>query len=153
MIFTRDEQAQIHAQAEAEYPHECCGILLIRRGNPADRLLVRCRNAQDEMHAKDPEKYPRTARTAYYIDHKDLLHVGRREAQGYDVAVIYHSHIDVDAYFSPTDRQNALMTGEPPYPDAVYVVLSVLKGKVASSAAFAWDANTRDFVELPPAAE
>ncbi len=33
------------------------------------------------------------------------------------VDVIYHSHIDAGAYFSATDKQNALMNGEPFYPD------------------------------------
>ena len=67
-------------------------------------------------------RHPRDARTAYYIDPEDLLAIGRREGEGYRVATIYHSHIDIGAYFSPTDRQNALINGEPAYPDAVYVV-------------------------------
>ncbi len=146
MIFTAEEWARIHAQAEAEYPSECCGVLLTRAGAPADRLLLPCRNVQDELHAKDPARHPRDARTAYFIDSKDLLAIGRREGQGYQVAVIYHSHIDAGAYFSATDRQNAMINGEPTYPEAIYVVLSVLAGKVAAAAAFAWRQDQRDFV-------
>jgi len=67
------------------------------------------------------------------------------------VAVIYHSHVDTGAYFSPTDKRNALINGEPAYPDAVYVVLSVMDGKVAGTGCFVWDAGARDFVETPPA--
>ena len=148
MIFTPDELAQIRAQAEAEYPAECCGVLLRRAG---DRLLLPCRNVQDELHASDPARHPRDARTAYFIDPKDLLTIGRREADGYRVAVIYHSHIDAGAYFSETDKRNALIDGEPAYPDAVYVVLSVLKGKVADASAFVWEATERDFVAGEPA--
>ncbi len=145
MIFTPDELAQIQAQAEAEYPAECCGVLLIRRGASADRLLLPCRNIQDELHAKDPVRHPRDSRTAYFIHPKDLLAIGRREAQGYAVAVIYHSHIDAGAYFSPTDKQNALMNGEPAYAEALYLVLSVINGRAVDSRAFLWDPRTREF--------
>ena len=73
MTFTPEELAQIRAQAEAQYPAECCGVLLVRGGAPADRMLLPCRNIQDELHAKDPERHPRDSRTAYFIDPKDLL--------------------------------------------------------------------------------
>jgi proteasome lid subunit RPN8/RPN11 len=146
MIFTPDEMAQVQAHAVAEYPAECCGVLLIRSETPSARVLMPCRNIQDELHAKDPERHPRNSRTAYFIDPKDLLAVGRREAQGYAVAVIYHSHIDAGAYFSPTDRRNALIDGEPAYPGALYVVLSVSAGQVVDCRAFGWDPELRDFV-------
>jgi len=146
MTFTPDELAQIKAQAEAQYPAECCGVLLVRGGARADRVLLPCRNIQDELHAKDPERHPRDSRTAYFIDPKDLLAIGRREGQGYSVAVIYHSHIDAGAYFSATDTRNALINGEPAYPEAVYVVVSVVEGKVMDAQAFVWDATARDFV-------
>jgi len=107
---------------------------------------VPCRNIQDELHARDPARHPRDSRTAYFIDPKDLLAIGRREAQGYGVAIIYHSHIDAGAYFSPTDKNNALIDGEPAYPDAVYVVLSVMAGKAVDQGAFVWDPRARDFV-------
>ena len=117
----------------------------------SERVLLPCRNIQDELHGKDPVKHPRDSRTAYFIDPKDLLSIGRRETQGFSVAVIYHSHVDAGAYFSPTDKRNALMNGEPTYPDAVYLVLSLVKGKVVDAAAFAWDAALRDFVARQPA--
>jgi proteasome lid subunit RPN8/RPN11 len=151
MIFTPDELAQIRAQAEAEYPAECCGVLLLRPNPRADRLLLPCRNIQDELHAKDAARHPRDSRTAYFIDPKDLLSIGRREGQGYSVAAIYHSHIDAGAYFSATDKRNALVNGEPAYPEAVYVVLSVAGGTVVDERAFVWDPGTRDFVAAEPA--
>jgi proteasome lid subunit RPN8/RPN11 len=135
MILTPDELAQVQAQAVAEYPAECCGVLMVRDAPSPDRLLMRCRNIQDDLHDKDPRRHPRDSRTAYFIDPKDLLAIGRREGEGYRVATIYHSHIDTGAYFSPTDRQNALIDGEPAYPDAVYVVLSVVERRVVDAAA------------------
>ena len=148
MILTPEELDRVRAQAEAEYPAECCGVLLARSAPVPDRALMPCRNIQDELHAQDPVRHPRNSRTAYFIDPKDLLAIGRRESQGYRVAAIYHSHIDTGAYFSPTDRQNALVNGEPAYPDAVYVVVSVLEGRVADSAAFVWDTAAHDFVSV-----
>ena len=53
------------------------------------------------------------------------------------MATIYHSHIDVGAYFSDTDKKNALIDGEPTYPDAVYVVMSVVERRVVAVNAFA----------------
>jgi len=154
MILTAEEWKRVQEQAEAEYPAECCGVLLTRDGAPPHRLLLTCRNIQNELHAKDPVRHPRDARTAYFIDPKDLLAIGRRESQGYGVSVIYHSHIDAGAYFSATDKQNALINGEPAYPEATYVVVSVMGGAVADAGAFVWRPDPRDFVPVeftPPA--
>lgn len=148
MILTPQEWKRVREQAETEYPSECCGVVLARAGAAPDRLLLPCRNVQDDLHAKDPERHPRDARTAYFIDPKDLLAIGRREGQGYGVAVIYHSHIDAGAYFSATDKQNALINGDPAYPEATYVVVSVMGGQVADARAFAWQPGPRDFVPV-----
>jgi [CysO sulfur-carrier protein]-S-L-cysteine hydrolase len=145
MIVTPEELESIRAQAVEEYPFESCGVILCRG---AERKLLRCRNAQNELHARDPQRYPRDARTAYYIDPKDLLRIGDLERQGFGVAVIYHSHIDAGAYFSETDRRQALVGGEPAYPGTVYVVTSVSGGRVDAVAAFRWDAGRRDFVAM-----
>ena len=147
-MLTPADWKRIHEQAEAEYPAECCGVLLLRGEDGAERLLLPCRNVQDDLHAKDPARHPRTSRTAYFIDPKDLLTIGRREAEGYRVAVIYHSHVEAGAYFSPTDKQNALINGDPAYPGATYVVVSVVGGKVVDSRAFAWQAAAHDFGEV-----
>jgi len=143
-VITPEEREAIRAQAKEEYPFESCGVILARGDQ---RRLLRCRNAQNELHARDPQRYPRDARTAYYIDPKDLLRIGDLEREGFGVAVIYHSHVDAGAYFSETDRRQALVGGEPAYPSAVYVVTSVLGGRVDAMAAFRW--NGVDFASLP----
>jgi proteasome lid subunit RPN8/RPN11 len=145
MVLTLPELETIRAQAVEEYPFESCGVVL-SRGD--DRRLLRCRNAQNELHARDPARYPRDARTAYYIDPKDLLRIGDLEHQGFGVAVIYHSHVDAGAYFSETDRRQAVVGGEPAYPGAVYVVTSVVRGVVEAVAAFRWEATRRDFIAM-----
>ena len=145
--LTAEELDRVRAQATEEYPSECCGVVLARPGRPDDRIFLRCRNVQDELHRRDPERHGRDARTAYYIDPKDLLTIGRHEGTGYRVRTIYHSHIDAGAYFSETDKRNALVDGEPAYPDATYVVVSVMEGQVRTAAAFHWDTTRRDFLE------
>src|SRR5207249_3482420 len=112
---TREELAAIKEQAAAEYPNECCGVILVRG---AERRHVPCRNVQDQMHARDPITFPRTARNAYYMDPIDALRLNRLADEGFAFAVIYHSHPNAGAYFSETDRGQALIKGEPAYPRA-----------------------------------
>ena len=145
MILTPDEVERIQAQAVAEYPAESCGVVLTRNG---ERQLLPCRNVQNELHARDPERHPRDARTAYYIDPADLLRIGRLEGDGFTVSVIYHSHINAGAYFSETDRRNAMLGDEPSYPQTTYVVTSVREGRVDAMAAFKWDPSQRDFAPV-----
>src|SRR3989337_613251 len=59
---------------------------------------------------------------------------------------------DAGASVSPTDRQQALLGGEPMYPDATYVVTSVVTGRAAAMAAFRWSPETREFVPVDQAA-
>jgi len=145
MILTREELAQIQAQAVAEYPAECCGFVLVRAAGAPGRLLFPCRNVQNELHAKDPTEHPRDARTAYSIHRHDLKTVFDLDRDGYRIAVIYHSHIDADAYFSEIDKGNALMNGEPKFPEAVYIVVSVKERRAVGAAAFRWDPAQSDF--------
>ncbi len=145
MILTEDELRAIRIQAEREYPSESCGVIL-RRGT--ERRLFPCRNVQDEKHREDPERFPRDSRTAYYIDPNDLLRVNHLDQEGFSVDVIYHSHVDAGAYFSETDRQQALFAGEPTYPNATYVVTSVVDGRADAVAAFRWEPGQRDFVPV-----
>jgi proteasome lid subunit RPN8/RPN11 len=149
VILTSDELDAIRRQAEAEYPAECCGVILAGTGDPVERRVFACRNVQDALHARDPARFPRDSRTAYYIAPEDLLEISRQETRGLAVHVIYHSHVDVGAYFSETDRRQALCDGEPTYPGATYVVVAVNGGRAGEARAFRWDAAARDFAEVP----
>ena len=57
-------------------------------------------------------------------------------------------HIDAGAYFSETDRRNAMMADEPCYPGATYVVTSVVNGRVDAMAAYRWDPARREFAAV-----
>ena len=140
MIVTPSELEAIREQAVEEYPSESCGLVFVRG---EERRLLRCRNDQDAKHADDPQRYPRDSRTAYYIHADDLKKIAQLEIQGYSMSVIYHSHVDVGAYFSPTDKKQALVSG---YLDPTYVVTSVVAGQAEATKAFRWDGKG-EFVE------
>ncbi len=142
VILTPDELVAIRGQALAEYPNECCGVILARG---SERHLMACRNIQDAKHQEDPAAFPRTAKNAFYMDPRDVLSFTRREAEGFRVAVIYHSHPNAGAYFSPTDIEQAAPRGEAHYPNATYVVVSVVGGDVPAAAAYRWSATARTF--------
>jgi proteasome lid subunit RPN8/RPN11 len=145
MIVSAEELEAIRRQAIEEYPRESCGVIL-QQGEL--RRIVRCRNVQDELHAKDPQRHPLDASKAYYMDPQDVLRINRLEREGFAIAVIYHSHVDVGAYFSSTDKQQAMMGGEPMYPGATYIVTSVVRRRVKAVAAFRWSVADRDFVQI-----
>lgn len=134
----------IYQHAVEEYPNECCGIVT---GSSEKQILHRCKNIQNELHAEDPERNPRDARTAYAIDRKEADKIcadaGRR---GEGVLVFYHSHIDCDAYFSDTDIAAQTVFGEPEFPNALHLVVSVVERNILGMKSFKWDKGTESFV-------
>ena len=140
----------VSAQALAEYPAECCGILSLGAGAEYSEAHA-CQNIQDRLHDENPVDYPRTARTAYFIDPSEWTRIITTvERAGGQISGFYHSHIDCPAYFSEEDKKRAMtmMGDEPDFPDAAYLVLSVAQGKVQASKCFAWDEGGRDFAEV-----
>ena len=63
--------------------------------------------------------------------------------------MIYHSHVDAGAYFSETDRRNAMVDGVPAYPQTTYVVVSVAGGRATDVRAHRFSSAANDFVEVP----
>ncbi len=146
--------ARMQAHGEETFPDECCGALILDAKGALS--IRRCTNVQNDLHREDPEKHPRDARTAYYIDPKELLAVTREvDEVGGSIAVLYHSHPDHPSYFSDEDRARAVIEewDEPIYPDAAYVVVSVMDGKASDIKAFVWDEDTRGFIEEKVEAE
>ncbi len=139
----------IYAHVSEEYPNECCGgVWLVGDGSDSTWEVARYTNVQDEMHARDPERYPRTARTAYLIAAKELLAINRRaEEPGQRLAILYHSHPDHAAYFSDEDVYFAAPMGEPGYPGTVYMVVSVRNGDVQGHRCFGWSDDKGQFIE------
>lgn len=144
--LTEAAVAAVAAHARETWPEECCGVVL--GGSRGDRVH-RIPNVQNRLHARDPETFPRDARTAYTMDPGALEAVlEQAERSGLSLKAFYHSHPDHDAYFSDEDRACAAPFGEPTYPDAAQVVVSVRNGEVAGMAVYAWSTQAGDFVEV-----
>ena len=136
------------SRAEADYPEETCG-LIFDTGTDLDVLPME--NKQNEMHAQDPENFPRDAKKAYYFDPVEFQKViAEREESGQPLRSIYHSHPDHEANFSDKDREDAVPPdwGEPLFPDTVYVVVSVKNGKAGDVRGYQWCEVDRDFEEI-----
>jgi proteasome lid subunit RPN8/RPN11 len=139
--------AAMYAHAQKDYPHECCGIVF----GPRDQMMAdearACRNIQNELHAEDPERHPRDARTAYNFEARDMFALQKSLRGDRPAKIIYHSHVDVGAYFSPTDQEAAQMEGEPTYP-VEYVVIDVRAEGTREARQFAWDDDEKQYVEV-----
>ncbi len=133
--------------AKIEFPDECCGVIL----HADTQEFVRpCRNIQNDLHRDDPDAYPRDARTAYMMHPDDLIAVHKEaETQHRAIKAFYHSHPNHEAYFSEKDKTDAMAWGEPMYPDAAYIVISIYEDTIRIVKAFKWNEDTADFIEIP----
>jgi proteasome lid subunit RPN8/RPN11 len=144
--ITRASFDAIVAQAEREFPYECCGFIVGDHSREEVRPIT---NIQNRKHAEDPAAFPRDARTAFLMEPKEHLAVLKEvDDRKLALKIVYHSHPDHEAYFSATDRAQACSfdPSEPDYPDTVYIVISIRGGKFARAAAFAWDPASKEFV-------
>ncbi len=138
----------IRKHALEEYPFECCGIVIGKADSDSEDILFRCKNIQNALHQKDPATFQRDARTAYYIDPKELMGILKEaDRRGMVIKVFYHSHPEHDAYFSEEDERMALFDGEPLYPRARYLVVSVYDRKISKEVFYLWDSENRLFTE------
>ncbi len=125
----------IYRHAEEGHPEEVCGVILGPRGAPDEAR--RCENRQNALHAEDPAHFPRDARTAYNLGPKDLFFLDRSLRSDRPVQVIYHSHVDVGAYFSAEDVLAAAPDGEPLYP-VDYLVVDARRDGAKGAKLFRW---------------
>ena len=101
----------IVAQAEREFPFECCGFLI---GDNSVEDVRPIANIQNRMHAKDPAAFPRDARTAFLMEPKEHLAVMNEvDDRKLALRVVYHSHPDHDPYFSATDNFESMADSPP----------------------------------------
>ena len=145
--LTPDALAVLYAHARREYPSECCGLVYGPKDAPTAGRAEPCVNIQDQLHAADPARHPRTSATAYNLDAPDLFKLQKSLRSAEPVKIVYHSHVDVGAYFSETDQAVATMDGEPTFP-VEYVVIDVRADRVGGAAQFAWDADQKRYVEF-----
>ena len=104
---------------------------------------------QNHLHALDPQTYPRTATTAYAMDYKELeLILDNAKRNGAKLKAFYHSHPNHDAYFSAEDKAFASPFGEPTFPGAGQIVVSVYDHAIKGMRAFIWSDEQHDFIEV-----
>jgi proteasome lid subunit RPN8/RPN11 len=146
MNINKETIEEINKDAVEAYPDECCGIVT---GKGEEQTVHKCRNIQNELHADDPEGHPRDAKTAYAIDRKeaDTIYKNTKD-NGEDVLAFYHSHIDCDAYFSQTDKDAQVVFGEPEFPEALQIVVSVIKKQICGIKVFRWNGEKKDFSSI-----
>lgn len=146
MLITKSALEQIYLHARDEYPHECCGIVT---SDGKVQTVHACHNIQNRLHEEDPRTYPRDARTAYMIDREEADRIcSAADKKGETITAFYHSHVDCEAYFSQTDKDAQTVFGEPEFPEALQLVVSVLDGKVSGTKGYRWDRASGDFLEI-----
>jgi proteasome lid subunit RPN8/RPN11 len=147
ITLTETAWAEISRHAADAFPDECCGVVLERGGGEEVRRL---NNIQNQLHDLDPETYPRDATTAYAMDPKELEStLDEAASAGAKIKAFYHSHPGHEAYFSAEDKAFAMPFGEPIFPEAVQIVISIYDRAVKRIAAYAWVEREKDFVEIP----
>ena len=141
---------QIYTESRRTYPDEGCGFVVgkVSDGKRIAEAFISVKNIQEELHAKDPKRYPREAKTAYAIDPKDMERIeNEAKKKNQKIICIFHSHPEHGVYFSAEDKGMAAPWGEPLFPDLSYIVVSVYSGEVKNSSEFYWDNATNDFSE------
>jgi [CysO sulfur-carrier protein]-S-L-cysteine hydrolase len=133
---------EIYRLAIEQYPYECCGLMLQQGIHP-------CQNIQNQLHQADPVNYPRNATTAFTFSATDALFLSRNINSDNPVKIIYHSHPDVGAYFSHTDKTNALYEGQPIYP-VDHLVIDVQSSSVICAKIFRFIATEYTLIAILP---
>lgn len=134
--------------AEKDYPEETCGILLGPQEIDKAIGVFPIKNIQNELHEKDPERYSREAKTAYFMDPKEVKIVEKEaKDKDFEVKIYYHSHPDHGVYFSEEDKAMACPWGEPNDPNVGFLVIGVDQGKTKGASLFSWSEDKKDFLE------
>src|SRR5262245_63604512 len=97
---------EIAQHAQETFPEECCGVIF--NDGAADRVH-RLKNIQNQLHALDPQTYPRTATIAYAMDYKELeLVIDEAKRNGARLKAFYHSHPNHDRSEEHTSELQSL---------------------------------------------
>jgi len=129
LTISRSHMAAIYQHGAADYPSECCGILLGKANGEAKRVteVVALKNirhdpsyAQELLPVEDPAR--ETERNRFLIDPLDQLQVEKdARTRRLEVLGYYHSHPDHPARPSIYDREHA-------WPWYSYIIVSVERG-------------------------
>ena len=142
-----DVLAEVYREARKAFPFECCGWLAGPAASPAVDAVRSCENAQES--GTHPTEADRSAERAYVITGSDLLALNHSLDSETPAKVIYHSHPNGRAYFSPTDREVATSPwGDGPAYPVQQLVVGITETRVEAAALFAWSEEEEGFVEI-----
>ena len=137
-----DVLAEVYREARRAFPFECCGWLAGPAAGPVVNAVRSCENAQDS--GTHPTQAERGAETAYVITGSDLLALNHSLDSDTPAKVIFHSHPNGGAYFSPTDREVATSPwGDGPAYPVQQLVVGITETRVEAAALFAWSMKKR----------
>lgn len=143
----RELLERVYREARNSFPEECCGWLAGPRDENSATDIHPCVNDQDS--GNHPTVADRTAERAYVFSPRDLLELNRTLDDERPPLVIYHSHPNGQAYFSPTDRQVAASPwGDGPAYPVQQLVVGIDETQVVEAALFAWSDEENGFVEI-----
>lgn len=144
LIYEEAILARLVALAEADPDREVCGFVL-RRGEALEVWPVA--NVADRYRELEPDQYPSSSRESYLMDPQEQFRIHRELARSAgEIVAIWHSHVEVGAYFSAKDRADALIDGAQVVPGAEYLVLGVKGGRVTEVRRFRFEGGA--FVEV-----
>ncbi|HMP72581.1 MAG TPA: M67 family metallopeptidase [Kiritimatiellia bacterium] len=126
IVLTHEQQDRIRAHGEADFPHECCGLMLGRfepDGIKTVEEILPISNAREEA----------AKRNRFLITAEEMMR-GEKIAREkkLDVIGFYHSHPDCPAVPSRYDLEHA-------WPAYSYVIVSVNQGR--ADMVLSWELN------------
>lgn len=115
ITLSREHLEAIRRHGEAEYPHECCGLMIGRLDAQGAKTVV---ETSPIVNSRETE----AQHNRFLITPQDLL-AGEKLARSkkLDIVGFYHSHPDHPAVPSPFDLDHA-------WPTYSYVIVAVAKG-------------------------
>ncbi|WP_058868523.1 Mov34/MPN/PAD-1 family protein [Chloracidobacterium thermophilum] len=136
LVLTPEQEAAIRAHGEADYPYECCGLLLgtfAADGRKTTVEVMPISNAREES----------AKRNRFLITPQELMR-GERYARSRQLDIIgfYHSHPDHPAVPSGYDLDHAL-------PVYSYVIVSVAQGRAGEVQSWELEADRSRFNPEP----
>ena len=127
IVLTHEQQDRIRAHGEADFPHECCGLMLGRYESDGTKIveeILPISNAREEA----------AKRNRFLITAEEMMR-GEKIARekSLDVIGFYHSHPDCPAVPSRYDLEHA-------WPVYSYVIVSVNQGRAGM--VLSWELNS-----------
>ena len=132
--LTENQQKQIAAHGERDYPYECCGLLMGSFGDGDLKVI-------SEIYPISNAREEEAKRNRFLIRPEELM-AGERyaDARGLQIVGFYHSHPDHPAVPSQYDLDHA-------WPLYSYIVLSVGSGVAKDLRSWEMEPDRSRFVE------